>query len=103
MKVNRWIAGFSALFFVGAALAQETEHKMSQHPAVLAKQKAAQAPYDYQGQFYPHPAWLYLDSEPHHPMMDHPAVIVFKREREQRIELSARSTRDADASVTETH
>jgi hypothetical protein len=103
MKVNQWIAGFSALCFVAAALAQETEHKLGQHPAVLAKQKAEHAPYDYQAQFYPHPAWLYLRSEPARPMMDHPAVIVFKREREQRTQLSARTPRDVDASVAETH
>jgi hypothetical protein len=36
-------------------------------------------------------------------MMDHPAVIVFKREREQRTQLSARTPRDVDASVAETH
>jgi hypothetical protein len=39
--------------------------------------------YDYLAQFYPHPAWLYLESDAPHPMMDHPAVIVARQSREQ--------------------
>jgi len=68
--------------FATAGLAQETEHRLGEHPAVLVKRAEAKQTYDYQAQFYPHPAWLYLAAEAPHPMMDHPAVIVAKRERD---------------------
>ncbi len=38
--------------------------------------------YDYASKFYPHPAWLYLYAEAPRPMMDHPAVIVAKRQKQ---------------------
>ena len=77
------LATFVALAaFATASFAQEAEHRLGEHPAVLVKRAEAKQTYDYQAQFYPHPAWLYLASEAPHPMMDHPAVIVAKRERE---------------------
>jgi hypothetical protein len=37
---------------------------MNEHPAVIIKREAAKQPYDYASKFYPHPAWLYLQSAP---------------------------------------
>lgn len=48
---------------------QKIEHLMGQHPAVLVKRMEAQKPYDYQAQFYPHPAWLYMRAEPSEAML----------------------------------
>jgi len=73
---------FSFVFTMAIALAaqaQDIEHRMGQHPAVIVKRMAAEQGYDYVSKFYPHPAWLYLQAEAPRPMMDHPAVIVAKR------------------------
>jgi hypothetical protein len=80
------ITKFSALWILGigvAAQAQQPEHKMHEHPAVLVKRQQAHKGYDYSAQFYPHPAWLYLVPEPR-PMMEHPAVVVARRAEEER-------------------
>jgi hypothetical protein len=48
--------------------------------------------------FYPHPAWLYLQSEAPRPMMDHPAVIAARRQHEearQRAAMTAAAQVDA--------
>ncbi len=79
-------AAFAVLSLFVAALpvssfAEETSHPMSQHPAVLVKRQQANAQYDYTAQFYPHPAWLYLETD-RHEMGDHPAVIVARRAAE---------------------
>jgi hypothetical protein len=58
---------------------QKIEHLLGQHPAVIVKRMEAQQGYDYQAKFYPHPAWMYLHAEAPRPMMDHPAVIVARR------------------------
>lgn len=65
------------------ALAQETDHRLGDHPAVIVQRLHAQEGYDYASKFYPYPAWLYLSAEAPRPMMDHPAVIVFKREQQK--------------------
>ena len=65
------------------AFAQDAEHRLGDHPAVIVKRMQMNQGYDYLAQFYPHPAWLYLESEAPHPMMDHPAVIVARQHREQ--------------------
>jgi hypothetical protein len=75
-----------AIAFAGPVLAQQTEHELGQHPAVIIKQRAEKQAYDYLAQFYPHPAWLYLSAEAPHPMSDHPAVIVARREAKLRAE-----------------
>ena len=69
-----------------AALAQQPATARSgDHPAIVVQRLYAQQGYDYVSKFYPHPAWLYLASEPPRPTMsDHPAVIVFKREQQRR-------------------
>lgn len=57
--------------------------RTADHPAVAVQRLQAAQGYDYASKFYPHPAWLYLAAEAPHPMMDHPAVIVARRERER--------------------
>ena len=86
MNALRLIPVLLAIAFAGPVLAQQTEHKLGQHPAVIVKQRAEKQSYDYTAQFYPHPAWLYLSAEAPHPMMDHPAVIIAKREAKLRAE-----------------
>src|SRR5262245_52613520 len=49
-----------ALGFLPAAKAQDTEHRLGEHPAVIVKRVYDKQPYDYLSKFYPHPAWLYL-------------------------------------------
>ena len=56
---------------------------LGEHPAIAARRVLEQQGYDYASKFYPHPAWLYLSSEPSHPMSQHPAVLVFERAQEQ--------------------
>jgi hypothetical protein len=86
MNAIRLIPVLLAIAFAGPVAAQEAEHELGQHPAVIIKQRAEKQGYDYAAQFYPHPAWLYLSAEAPHPMMDHPAVIVAKREAKLRAE-----------------
>jgi hypothetical protein len=64
------------------ALAQQSGHRPGDHPAVVVQRLHSQQGYDYVSKFYPHPAWLYLLAEAPRPMTDHPAVLVFKRERQ---------------------
>jgi hypothetical protein len=61
--------------------AQTSDHRLGDHPAIIVQRLQAQQGYDYASKFYPHPAWLYLLAEAPRPMSDHPAVIVFERER----------------------
>ena len=89
MNALRLIPVLLAIAFAGPVLAQQTEHKLGQHPAVIVKQRAEKQSYDYTAQFYPHPAWLYLSAEAPHPMMDHPAVIVAKREAKLRAQAAS--------------
>lgn len=65
------------------ALAQDSEHRLGDHPAIVVQRLHAQAGYDYASKFYPHPAWLYLLPEEPHRMNQHPAVLAFKREQER--------------------
>lgn len=46
------------------ALARPPAHKLGDHPAVVVQRLQAHKGYDYAGQFYPHPAWLYLRAVP---------------------------------------
>ena len=77
------LALVALILCAGGAQAQNTHHN-GDHPAIVVQRLQAQAGYDYQSQFYPHPAWLYLSAEAPHPMMDHPAVIIARREEERR-------------------
>ena len=78
------LLAFVALISLAAGTQAQTAHHNGDHPAIVVQRLQAQAGYDYQNKFYPHPAWLYLSAEAPHPMMDHPAVIIAKREQEQR-------------------
>jgi hypothetical protein len=53
--------------------------ELGEHPAIIVQRLHAQAGYDYESKFYPHPAWLFLASEPPKTLGDHPAVIVARR------------------------
>jgi len=68
---------------------ERIEHLLGEHPAVIVKRMEATQGYDYQSKFYPHPAWMYLQAEAPRSMVDHPAVIVAKREREHARALTA--------------
>lgn len=57
--------------------------KLGDHPAIVVQRLQANQTYDYAAKFYPHPAWLYLAAEAPRPMMDHPAVIVAKRQQRE--------------------
>jgi hypothetical protein len=74
---------FVALITFAAGMQAQTTHHNGDHPAIVVQRLQAQAGYDYQTKYYPHPAWLYLSAEAPHPMMDHPAVIIAKREQER--------------------
>ena len=73
------------------AWAQQTDRRPGDHPAVIVQRLHAQQGYDYASKFYPHPAWLYLQAEAPHPMMEHPAVIVFKRHQQDALAAAAQS------------
>ena len=70
---------------VGAAYAEKLGH----HPAVIVQRLHAKQGYDYASKFYPHPAWLYLYAEAPRPMMDHPAVIFAKRQKQTESQTAA--------------
>lgn len=72
-----------------SAIAQDSEHHLGDHPAIVVQRLHAQQGYDYASKFYPHPAWLYLLPEEPHRMNQHPAVLAFKREQERRQALAA--------------
>jgi hypothetical protein len=80
----------AALLAVAITLpvAAQQSGQLGEHPAVIVKRMYEQQGYDYASKFYPHPAWLYLAGEAPRPMIDHPAVIVARRERE-RLEAAA--------------
>ena len=71
--------GLLAVALFACASAQHAAGRPGDHPAVVVQRLYAQQGYDYASKFYRHPAGLYLRAEPPHPMMEHPAVIVFKR------------------------
>jgi hypothetical protein len=97
MKTPHALVCLSVLAFAVSTHAQEPAHPMSQHPAVLVKGKQASLGYDYQAQFYPHPAWMYLETD-RHEMGDHPAVIVARRYAEEHAALAAKAA--AEPAVT---
>jgi hypothetical protein len=83
MKALLVTSALVAFGLQSSATAQQTDHRMGEHPAIIVKRMAAHAGYDYATKFYPHPAWLYLQAEAPRPMMDHPAVIVAKRRQQE--------------------
>lgn len=95
MKANYAFFALLVLAFPTPPYAQEAGHRLGEHPAVLVKRQQATKGYDYQAQFYPHPAWLYLETD-RHEMGDHPAVLVARRNAEA----AALAARAAQAQVT---
>lgn len=89
MSTKPCTAVLLAMTFTVPAVAQQTDHQMGEHPALIVKRMYEQQGYDYVSKFYPHPAWLYLQSEAPRQMMDHPAVIVARRERREALERAA--------------
>ncbi|HKX43359.1 MAG TPA: hypothetical protein VJO99_19525 [Burkholderiaceae bacterium] len=75
-----------------AVAQQQAEHPMGDHPAVIVKRNWSQRPIDYAATFYPHPAWLYLTSEPFPGAMDAPIVAAVDRGRHNTPVASARTT-----------
>lgn len=70
--------------------AQQADHRLGEHPAVIVQRLHAQQGYDYASKIYPHPAWLYLQAEAPRPMMEHPAVIVFRRHQQEALAAAAK-------------
>jgi len=68
------------------SIAPAFAEKLGDHPAVSVQRVHAKQGYDYASKFYPHPAWLWLHAEAPRPMMDHPAVIVARRAREESVQ-----------------
>ena len=84
--MNTWTRmsfGLLSLALFAPAWAQQTDRRPGDHPALIVQRLHAQQGYDYASKFYPHPAWLYLQAEAPHPMMEHPGVIVFKRHQRE--------------------
>ena len=77
------LLAFAALITLAAGTQAQTAHHNGDHPAIVVQRLQAQAGYDYQSKFYPHPAWLYLSAEAPQPTMDDPAMVA-RREQEQR-------------------
>ena len=82
-----------------AAVAQQTDDRLGDHPAVIVKRLYAQRGYDYASKVYPHPAWLYLHAESPRPLMEHPADIVFRRQQHEELERAATSESNLAASL----
>jgi hypothetical protein len=61
--------------------AQQSDHRLGEHPAVIVKRLSEHQAYDYASKFYPHPAWLYLSTRPPQPIDEHPAVATRRQER----------------------
>ncbi|MCW5658117.1 MAG: hypothetical protein KIT60_10475 [Burkholderiaceae bacterium] len=75
--------GLLAMVLLAPAGAQSIERRTGEHPAIIVQRLHAQQGYDYASKFYPHPAWLHLRAEAPRPMMEHPAVAVFKRHQRE--------------------
>lgn len=92
------LLGFAAASAAEVTRAEDGDRRLGEHPAVIIQRLHARQGFDYEGSFYPHPAWLFLSSEAPRPMMDHPAVIVFRRNQDEaaRLAMSApQALRDA--------
>jgi hypothetical protein len=55
-------ATFLTIALSAPAIAQQPTQRLGEHPAVLAKRAYEKQGYDYASKFYPHPAWLYLET-----------------------------------------
>ncbi|HKX44934.1 MAG TPA: hypothetical protein VJO99_27500 [Burkholderiaceae bacterium] len=75
-----------------AVAQQQAEHPMGDHPAVIVKRNWSQRPIDYAATFYPHPAWLYLASDPLSGTTDAPILASVDRNRHGMLAPSARTS-----------
>jgi len=92
-------AAFLTIVFSAPALAQESTHKLGEHPAVLVKRAYEKQGYDYASKFYPHPAWLYLESTAPESVADKSDSKVAKDARERVEGANAAATSAASVSV----
>jgi hypothetical protein len=69
--------------------AQQSDHRLGEHPAVIVKRLSQHQAYDYASKFYAHPARLYFSTEAPRPMVEHPAVTVFRRYQQEHENASA--------------
>jgi hypothetical protein len=90
MTAHCTTATLLAVALAAPAWAQQADRRPGDHPAVIVQRLHAQQGYDYASKFYPHPAWLYLQAEAPHLMMEHPAVIVFKRYQQEALAAAAK-------------
>ena len=60
--------------------ANEAEHRLGQHPAVIIKERSKTQGYDYASKFYPHPAWLFLLPEAPGSTMESPSEIAARQQ-----------------------
>lgn len=81
MNIARTTAAILACGLSAAALAQQAEHRLGDHPAVIVKRLYAQQGYDYASKFYRHPAGLYLYAEAPAPA-DEAAVATAKAKQQ---------------------
>jgi len=81
MNMLRTTAAILACGLSAAAFAQQAEHRLGDHPAVIVKRLYAQQGYDYASKFYPHPAGLYLYAEA--PPADEAAVAAAKAKQKE--------------------
>lgn len=77
------LAAFLTIAFSAPAIAQQPIHQLGEHPAVLAKRAYEKQGYDYASKFYPHPAWLYLQSTAPESVADKSDSNVAQDERER--------------------
>jgi len=95
MNMLRTTATILACGLSAAAIAQQAEHRLGDHPAVIVKRLYAQQGYDYASKFYPHPAGLYLYAEA--PPADEAAVAAAKAKQ---METAAGSEAAPQATLT---
>lgn len=78
-----------SISLIALAPAAALADKLGDHPAVVVQRLHATQGYDYASKFYPHPAWLYLQSEEPHRMNHHPAVTIARQQAEARAQAVA--------------
>ena len=96
-------AAFLMIALSAPAIAQQPAHQLGEHPAVLAKRAYEKQGYDYATKFYPHPAWLYLESAAPESVADKSDSKVAQPKREGAEGLSAAATTAAEVTVARRH
>jgi len=69
--------------------ANEAEHRLGQHPAVIIKERWKTQGYDYASKFYPHPAWLFLLPEAPGSTMESPSELAARQQERDATERPA--------------